>query len=295
MKAFNWWIVTSILTLSLVAGLAVGYYDLFKRYQDFQSYEIKVLTENENLAPLILLNKISKKIPVKFKVIAVKDPDQFNEQAAQADLLWARRDWITNTELKLQSFFESTNVKNIIDSQIASDFLNSLNQSEHKYEELPYQWTVPLILVSKKYSKEQIQNLNLNTQAGSSEWPYWGLQDFLLREKLNYTSDNAGDFFWKIVPASSWDANHESDWLPIFSYNNLQTKLFIVDLAFVDNQKIPLNLKEQLLEILFDTEIASEFAAATNLATTIIQAEELLSPRLRASSIRQFNLDRIKK
>ena len=280
----------STLALFTGGGFYVGSKGLLDKFRQVRSYDVLILTENENLFSPRLMNELQKQLPLQFKVVVASDPDTFIEMAAGADILWARKDWILKTELRLTDFKSNHQVDQMLSRSLSADFFNPIDTSSTL---LPILWTLPIIRIKNKTAA--VEGLEaLVKLPGEMNWPFWGLEDFFsgFRFPAVITASAQGPT-WTLLPSSLIPVDLESKtdfWFP-----SQRIRPLVVCLSFVENGKIPLSLKENMIAKLMEPRFVAKIAAETGLATTIVQAEELLPPWQRASSLRKIGLNRLQR
>jgi len=285
----RFWIL-GLITLALFwsGGFYIGAQDLLSQFRKVQDYPVLILTENENLVPQKFLQEIEKRLPVRFTVQVATDPDSFIERAAASDLLWARKDWIQRTELHLTNFKSDPRVEGLLKRHLSADFFDPADTSSTL---LPVLWTLPMIRVRPKTNAKDLATLT--KLPGLIQWPFWGLSDFYSGFQFPEAATEKSEAAWMLLPSSQITPEIESKteaWFP-----SSPVRPLLVCLSFVENAKIPIALKRRLVEILMDPRFIARTAAQTGLATTVVQAEELLPPWQRASSLRKIGLNRLQR
>ncbi|MFN7728691.1 MAG: hypothetical protein ACK5P7_06015 [Bdellovibrio sp.] len=280
----------STLALFTGGGFYVGSEGLLDKLRQVRSHDVLILTENKNLFSPRLMNELQKQLPLQFKVVVASDPDTFVELAASADILWARKDWILKTELRLTDFKSNHQLDQRLARALSADFFSPTDTSSTL---LPILWTLPVIRIKAKTIN--VPNLEaLVKLPGEKSWPFWGIEDFFsgFRFPPPLPTPTQGPT-WTLLPSSMIPIDLESRtdfWFP-----SQRIRPLVVCLSFVENGKLPLSIKEDMVIKLMEPRFIAKIATETGLATTIVQAEELLPPWQRASSLRKIGLNRLQK
>lgn len=284
-----WILLVTTLVLFTAGGFYVGSQGLLDKFREVRSYEVLILTEDEDLLPSRMIEELQKTQPLQFKIVVASDPDAFVEKAASADILWARKDWIVKTELRLSDFKSDRSVEDLLSRSLSADFFNPIDTSSTL---LPFLWTLPVIRIKPK---TQVPSLEALVKVpGEVNWPFWGLADFFSGFQFPDTpTPSAPSIVWTLLPSSQIPVELEAKTEFWFPPNRIRP--LVICLAFVENNKIPASVKASLISKLSEPRFTARIAADTGLATTIVQAEELLPPWQRASSLRKIGLNRLQR
>lgn len=291
-----YFLYSAILALFFSAGIYIGRADLVRIYQSYKSKPIVLLVENSSLAPKEFTDSIEKKFNFKIEIRVAQDSDQFIEQSPAADILFARTSWIEKAELHLSRPNANLSLQDKLQRSLSADFYAATLSSENVF---PLLWSIPLIRIPKLSTAPQnLDTLELLKLTGQNLWPYWGLEEFLSEKpmtinsfKQNQAGENSKKINWWIVPSSKISQDFESQTKEFVLKR--KTKIFVVSLAFVENDHLSNSEREDFLSYLIDPHFAAFVAKKTGLATTVVQSEELLDPWQRASSLRLLKLDKV--
>ena len=264
----------------------MGYQGLMTRLHRAQTWEVVILTEKDFLFPENFKTSLESKLPIHFKVEVAQDPDSFLEKAASADLLWARKDWIIKTEFHLTDFKSQKNMAELLSRSLSADFFDP---EETSATLLPLLWTLPLVRL--KISKAPRNLHDLFQLPGRIQWPFWGLEDFFPDLPKDFVTSSASKEQWMLFPYSI--QNPETEKYGLLWFPEKKIRPFVIYLAFVENEKLPLSLKQQLLTSFIETRSLAHLAFETKMALTLVQAEELLPPWQRASALRKIDLSHL--
>lgn len=289
MTTRSWILLVTTLVLFTAGGFYVGSKGLLDKFREVRSYEVLILTEDEDLLPTRMIEELQKTQPLQFKIVVASDPDAFIEKAASADILWARKDWILKTELRLSDFKSNKQVEDLLSRSLSADFFNPIDTSSTL---LPFLWTLPVIRIKPKTAAPNLDALV--KMPGEVTWPFWGLADFFSGFQFPDSTASADHpAVWTLLPSSQIPVALEAKtefWFPAHRIRPL-----VICLAFVENNKVPPSVKADLISKLSEPRFTAKIAADTGLATTVVQAEELLPPWQRASSLRKIGLNRLQR
>lgn len=276
----RFWILF-IMTLALFAGggFYLGYSGLMETLRAARATPVRVLTEQGFLFPDSLKSALESRLPIRLEIEVAEDPDAFLEKAARADLLWARKDWILRTELLLKDFKSEIGLQRKLNQSLSADFFDPEETSSTL---LPLLWTLPVVRVPPGRKNQTAEELW--SKPGSIRWPFWGLKDHF----PGVPEPKAGPEQWILFPVSAQTSEIQSFgdlWFPAE-----KLKPLVICLSFVENDRIPASLKGRIVDEWLDPRLISRLAADSDMAITLVQAEELLPPWKRASALRKIGL-----
>jgi len=278
-----------LLALFFAGGFTISYVGWDQRLHQFGALHLTVLTEKDFLFPPDFKESLESQLPVKFDVEVAEDPDSFMEKASRVDLLWARKDWILKTELRLKDFKSDPALEGLLLRALSVDFFDP---DENSSTLLPLLWTLPLIrvfpgpAVSEMASGRFHPEHFLEKQNGEIRWPFWGLADYFPilnsaapQPPLTHTKKE-----WILYPLTAQTAELEKSgelWFPA-----QKIKPLLICLSFVENERVPVSLKEKLVQAWMNPGLLARLASTSSMGITLVEAEELLPPWQRASALR---------
>ena len=258
------------------------------RFHRAQTWEVVILTEKESLFPEDFKNSLESKLPIHFKIEVAQDPDSFLEKASQADLLWARKDWILKTEFQLTDFKSQKKMSELLSRSLSADFFDP---EETSATLLPFLWTLPLVRIKGEKNPRQLKELF--QLPGKVQWPFWGLEDFFPDLPKDFSSNTNGKEQWVLFPYST--QNPEMEKYGTLWFPEKKIRPFVIYLAFVENAKLPLSVKQEIISEWLDPRLMAHMTFDTKMALTLVQAEELLPPWQRASALRKVDLSHLQR
>jgi hypothetical protein len=282
-------LILFILTLVLFSGggFFLGFSGLLDQLREANRTKVVLLTEKNFLFPDFFHRQLEEQFSIRFEIEIAEDPDSFLEKAADADLLWARKDWILKTELHLKDFKSSRSTQDTLVRSLSADFFDPEETSSTL---LPILWTLPVMRVKEALIKSE---KDFAHHRGDIRWPFWGLREYFSEVPEEGKGASEKEEAWILFPSSTQTPEIEKFGDPWFPEQKIRP--LVICLAFVENDRLSSSLKERLVQAWIEPKLLAKLAAESQMAITLVQAEELLPPWQRASALRKIGLTHLER